>query len=133
MIIMDTHVLIWLTEGNNRLGEQAKSEIDTAFQENELAISAISFWEIAMLAQKRRVELSLDISHWRKEILGFGLREIPVSGSIGIKATELIDFHGDPADRIIVATALRKSAILLTADREIIECGSDCQRRDARL
>ena len=59
-----------------------------------------------MPRQKGRIECPDDISRWRLEQLAQGLIEIPVVGEIGIRANELIDFHADPADRIIVATAM---------------------------
>ena len=133
LIILDTHVLIWLDEGNNRLGKITKNEIDAALAKNELAVSAISFREVAMLVQKRRIELSADIDVWRKELLGFGLKEIPVSGSIGIMASQLTNFHGDPADRIIMATALKTSGLLLTADKKIIGWGPGLHCKDASM
>lgn len=120
MILLDTHVLVWLDMGSTRLGKKALRLIDTALAHDELAVSSMSFWEVAMLTRKGRVELQGEVSGWRKELLGKGVREIPLHGGMAIRAGELPDFHGDPADRMIVATALETSASLVTADERIL-------------
>ena len=96
-----------------------------------MAVSAFSFWEIAMLRSKGRISLLRDIGSWRMGLLESGLIEIPVDGEIGIRAYDLPDFHADPADRIIVATAL-DGHLLLTADDRILEWRGDLNRLDAR-
>jgi PIN domain nuclease of toxin-antitoxin system len=96
-----------------------------------MAISAFSFWEIAMLHEKGRMTLLRDIGSWRRELLGQGLVEIPVDGDIGIRANTLSDFHADPADRIIVATALGGHR-LVTADERILGWPGNLDRLDAR-
>jgi PIN domain nuclease of toxin-antitoxin system len=73
-----------------------------------------------MLIQKGRLEMRLELDVWRKELLGNGLYEIPLDGAIAIRAGGLKDFHGDPADRLIVATALLTSSVLVTADQKIL-------------
>ena len=118
MIILDTHVLIWLDEGNTRLGKTCTDKLREYSE--ELAVSAITFWEIAMLLAKQRLSMTIALATWRKELLANGLKEIPVSGDIGITAGELTNFHGDPADRIITATALTRSATLCTADKKLL-------------
>ncbi|MEA3469081.1 MAG: type II toxin-antitoxin system VapC family toxin [Thermodesulfobacteriota bacterium] len=121
MYLVDTHVLVWLEYGSERLGNIARDVIDSALQERKLAVSAISFWEIAMLMQKRRIFFETDIGVWRRELLLNGLREISVNGSVAIRAGQLKKMHGDPADRLIVATALEDSATLVTADKKILD------------
>ncbi len=120
MIILDTHTLVWLDQGSDRLGKQARRKIDNALQNDELLVSAISFWEIAMLTAKGRISLSQPISRWMDSLLRQGLQEVAISGALGIIAAELKDFHGDPADRIIVATTIDHSACLVTADAQIL-------------
>jgi len=109
MILLDTHVLVWLDEASSRLGSDATAQIDTAFQAGEVAVSAISFWEVAMLVRKGRIRMDMDLSVWRNDLLEQGVIELPVTGEIGIKAAGLESFHGDPADRLIAATALQHS------------------------
>lgn len=120
MILLDTHVLVWLDEGNSNLGKLSRELIDKALHEDSLAVTAISFWEITMLAEKKRLEIDMDLGTWRNELLENGLREIAMHGDIGIKAGSLLNFHGDPADRIIVASALSLPAKLITADEKIL-------------
>ena len=73
-----------------------------------------------MLKEKRRLKFPEDVGMWRQEQLAQGMVEIPVDGDIGARAAQLQDLHGDPADRIIVATALGGHR-LVTSDRRILE------------
>lgn len=94
-------------------------------------MSAISFWEVTTLIAKERITLALPPIAWRRDLLGLGLLEIPVDGAIGI-ATAQLDLHGDPADRIIAATAQMKGAVLLTADQSLLQWNNALERYDAR-
>jgi PIN domain nuclease of toxin-antitoxin system len=130
-VLLDTHALIWLDQDDPQLGSEARKRADAALQQGCLAVSAISFWEVAMLIGKGRITLSLPVSAWRRDLLRLGLVEIPVDGEMGIAAAQL-DLHGDPADRIIVATTQLKGAVLVTADQAILQWQSDVGRYDAR-
>lgn len=130
-VLLDTHVLIWLDQDDPALGPEARKSADAALQQGRLAVSAISFWETAMLIAKRRVTMALPLVAWRRDLLGLGLVEIPVDGAIGIAAAQL-DLHGDPADRIIAATARMKGAVLLTADQPLLQWNNALERCDAR-
>lgn len=132
MTLLDTHVLIWLATGDQKLGELARSTTDEALRDNALAVSAFSFWEISMLKQKGRIQLHQPVDAGRKDLLDLGLLEIPVTGDIGIAAAALTDLHQDPADRIIIATAAREGALLLTADKGILDWKGSVRRQDAR-
>ena len=90
----------------------------------------MTFWEIAMLHDKGRIALPHDIAEWRAYLLEAGLVEIPVDGEIGIRAIQIDGLHGDPADRVIVATALSGHR-LLTADRLILEWAGPLDRLSA--
>ena len=129
-MVLDTHAALWLRAGDARLGSVARAEIQRAWENEEVAVSAISFWEMAMLQAKGRIGYPDDVSQWRLEQLGQGLIEIPVDGEIGIRANALEGFHADPADRIIVATALNGHQ-LVTADRRILDWPGDLRRLDA--
>lgn len=131
MILLDTHTLIWLDAGNEKLGAKSRKKIDTALSEDELAVSAISFWEAATLVNKGRLKISQDLQQWRTELLSAGLREIPITGTCGIQAAGLPDFHGDPADRLIVATAIGENARLCTADQSILDWNGPLRCDDA--
>ncbi len=123
MTLLDTHALLWLTEGSPELGPGARAAADAALAEGRLCVSAISFWEVAMLRAKRRIELNQTVAARRERVLSMGLQEVPVDGTIGITAATLEGLHDDPADRLIVATATRRGAVLITADRLILEWG----------
>jgi len=132
MIILDTHALVWLDSGNKLLGAQALNAMDQALADNALAVSSITFWEVAMLAVKGRLTLDFSPEIWRKELIDRGLIELPMDGQIGIRAAELQSFHGDPADRIIVATALSTGSLLVTADQKILQWSGLSQKINAR-
>ena len=131
MILLDTHVLLWSRLGAVEIGPRSRELMEGAWRETTLAASAISFWEIAMLQRKGRMKLLRDVTAWRTHLLDDGLVEIPVDGTIAIRANRLVDFHPDPADRLIVATALGGHS-LLTADRNILSWDGNLKRLDAR-
>lgn len=131
MILLDTHTVLWLRAGDRRLGSVARAEIQQAWESDQVALSAISFWEMALLRDRGRIRYPEDVGRWRQEQLKQGLIEIPVDGEIGIRANSLADLHADPADRIIVATALG-SHRLITADTRILSWSGDLDRLDAR-
>ena len=130
MILLDTHVLLWQERGDQRLGAQARRLLERALRENNLAVSAISFWEVGMRVQKGRLDLRLDLDAWRRDLLTEGLFEVPVDGTIAARAGLFSDMHGDPADRLIVATALEGHR-LMTADRLILDWPGPINRLDA--
>jgi PIN domain nuclease of toxin-antitoxin system len=132
MLLLDTHVLIWLVEGSARLGKVAGSAIDDALKNESLAIATMSFWEIAMLVEKRRLHMATPLDVWRGELLRAGLVEIPLHGATAIRAAQLPSFHGDPADRLLVATALYHQATFVTGDTRILSWTPLEEKLDAR-
>ena len=132
MLICDTHVLVWLDEGNPQLGANVLHIINKALAAGQLAVASISFWEIAMLVEKGRLDIGIELDVWRRELLQTSLLEIPLYGRTALRAGRLQSFHGDPADRMIVATALESSATLVTADRKILEWSGLQQKIDGR-
>ena len=131
MMLLDTHTALWLRAGDARLGHIARAEIQRAWESDEVALSAISFWEIAMLGDKDRIRYPVDVELWRREFLAQGMVEIPIDGEIAVRAGLLGSIHADPADRIIVATALQGHT-LVTADQAILEWRGNLARLDAR-
>ena len=131
MLVIDTHVLIWERTGDRSLGRSARIAFDRALEMNELAASAISFWEVGLLSTWGRIALDEEVGQWRQMLLREGLIEIPVDGDIAIRAATLEGFHRDPADRIIVATALAGHQ-LVTADRRILDWQGKLNRLDAK-
>ncbi len=132
MIVLDTHVLVWFAEDHPRLGARTTKLTDTALQRDEVLVSAISFWEIAMLADKQRLTLLVSPAAMRRSVLEQGIRELAVDGTVAIAAAQLADFHGDPADRLVVACALSIDATLVTADRSILSWRGPLKCHDAR-
>ena len=123
MIVLDTHALIWAVDGDPRLGRAARAAIEETGRTDRIAVSAITPWEIALLAEKGRLRLGCDVAVWIGTALDLpGIRLMPIEPAIAIDSVRLPgSFHADPADRFIVATARHYSAPLLTADRAILE------------
>ncbi|MEQ1888982.1 MAG: type II toxin-antitoxin system VapC family toxin [Alphaproteobacteria bacterium] len=124
MIILDTHVLVWWVSGQHALSRKAASLIGKNISmERSILVSAISAWEIAMLAASGRLVLSMDIDSWLAEVARIpAIAFIPVDNSIAVKSTQLPgEFHKDPADRMIVALARQLSLELITADEKILQ------------
>ena len=123
MIVLDTHAWIWFVSNPDLLSKKAKKATNAALKERGLLISSISVWEIALLVAKKRVTLALEITDWvaKSEALPF-IQFVPVSNSIAIKAVNLPQpLHIDPADRIIIATALSSGAHLITKDKKLLD------------
>lgn len=126
MIVLDTHVLIWWVSDPARLAARARELVDGAVaNESPIAVSSISIWEIAMLVAHGRLALTINADAWiaHLESLPF-LSFVPVDNRTAVRAVGLAEFpHKDPADRIIVATAVGLGATLVTADRRLLEYG----------
>jgi PIN domain nuclease of toxin-antitoxin system len=132
MLLLDTHALIWVVEGSKRLGRRVSRLADDALAGAGLGVASISFWEIAMLVNRGRITVDPSVDQWRLRVLGLGVQEIPLTGDIAIAAVGLADLHGDPADRIIVATGVATGATLVTADDRILGWPGTLKRQDAR-
>lgn len=123
MIVLDTHILVWWSDNPKKLSKIANQAIELAKKKHEICISSISLWEIAHLVNKGRIEFTLGFENWVKKIenLSF-IRFIPVDNSIAVKSVNLPNFsNNDPADRIIVATALSLGVKLITGDQRILK------------
>jgi len=121
--LLDTHVWIWLMQGNPKLSASTRAEIQAAVPDGQLRVSAISVWEVAMLEAKQRVVFDIDCNVWVDQALSApGVSLMPLSPEIAIASTRLPgEFHGDPADRMIVATARQQNCTLVTADQAILD------------
>jgi PIN domain nuclease of toxin-antitoxin system len=121
VIVLDTHALLWWVNDPTTLSRRAKKAIDTAVASRSVCVSCISSWEIALLVERGRLRLALDVRDWirRCEDLPF-VAFVPISNAIVIESVRLPDFpHADPADRIIAATALSLGATLVTKDGKL--------------
>jgi PIN domain nuclease of toxin-antitoxin system len=131
VILLDTHAALWFTSNDPALGRHSQSLSKDALAENLLAVSAISFWEIALLTSKNRLAGIDSPGEQRRLILSTGIRELPLSGDIALLAVELENLHGDPADRFIAATAIGQDAILVTADKRLLSWRHKLKRQNA--
>lgn len=121
MIVLDTHAWIWWVSNPELLSEKAKQIIDEAATGKSVFISSISAWEIAILVSRDRLKLTMSPDDWvaASEALPF-FEFVPVSNSIALKSVQLPgSLHNDPADRIIIATAVSLGAYLVTKDEKI--------------
>jgi PIN domain nuclease of toxin-antitoxin system len=132
MIVLDTHTFVWLVEGSRKLGTKARRRVEREASRGQVHVSAFSFWELSMLVEAGRLRMSSDVADVRATALRSGATEIALDGEIGILAARLGGLHGDPADRIIVATALVRRAVLLTADDALLDMKGGPTRIDAR-
>lgn len=126
-LLLDTHTWVWLNNGSAELSDKIIQTIDHAADDGKVFISAISVWEIATLAAKKRLILRTSLKEWMSEALSqVGVELVPLAPDISIESAELPDgLHGDPADRLIVATARIKRMVILTRDAKILSYAKD--------
>lgn len=125
MIVVDTHVLIWAMHDDPRLGPAACELIEAASVGNGIFVSAITPWEIAMLAHKGRLALGREVGLWIEYALKIpGIRLAAIEPALAVDSVRLPGtLHSDPADRLIIATARFLGRPLVTADRAILDYG----------
>lgn len=118
MIVLDTHAWVWWAASSPSLSKRAARSIRVA---RTLYVSAISCWEVAMLAAKGRLVFDRDVEIWLDLALALpGVQLVPLSPRIAVRSARLEEsFLGDPADRIVVATALEYSCPIATKDKRI--------------
>jgi len=122
MIVLDTHAWIWWVNESNRLPDTTRQMIEKT---KRIGIPAICCWEVAMLVAKGRIGLSMDVAVWIDLALQRPAAELlALTPEIAVLSTRLPgEFHGDPADRLIVATSLACNAPLVTKDEKIAQWG----------
>lgn len=122
MLLLDTHVWWWSVSEPERLSHSAIQKIRLT-RPSQRAIASISLWELAMLEAKQRIELDIPVATWlSRAVKNTGIRVIDLSPDIAAESCSLPgNFHKDPADRIIVATARVHGLILMTKDGKILE------------
>jgi len=106
--------------GDKKLGRRAVAAIDKALPDDEVFVSPISFWEVGMLVERGRLQLDTTVAALRTLALRHGIQAEPLDGEIAIAAAELPEAHGDPADRMLVATAIMRGFTLITADDTLL-------------
>ena len=118
MILLDTHAWVWWASNPGKLSKRAASVIEKAAVDASLAVSAISCWELAVLVSKGRIGFSVDVGEWIDRSLKLPyFRLAGLTPEIAVGSTRLPGYdHSDPADRIILATALSHGCRLVTRD-----------------
>jgi PIN domain nuclease of toxin-antitoxin system len=120
LIVLDTHIWVWWVDGNQRLTQQHQQWIQQ-YQSQGLGVSIFSCWEVAKLVENNRLALSRSVSDWLEFALAYpGVQLLNLTLPIVVESTQLIGFHRDPADQIIVATAIIYGFPLLTTDDKIL-------------
>lgn len=120
-----------MNQDDAALGKGARRLVQTAWDAQDLAVSAISFWECEMLHVAKRVRLLQSPIAWRAQLLAAGLIEIPVDGEIAMLSVHLDLPHKHPAGRFIAATAIARGAALMTADTKLLKWKHTLRRHDA--
>ncbi len=127
-LLLDTHVWLWLAFGTPGVLQPAvQKRLDTADHSRPLRISIISVWEVAMLSAKGRLNLTMPTQTWIEQSLSHpAMRMVPLDDpAVVVESNELPgDFHADPADRLLVATARIDGYTLVTRDSKILDYGT---------
>ena len=120
MIVLDTHAWVWWTIDPDRLSQTQRENI-AANEDDRVGISAISCWEVAKLCEYGRLELPVGLAEWFRVALEYpGVSLMPLTPEVAIESTRLPgNFHRDPSDQIIVATARVHACPLVTSDDKI--------------
>lgn len=121
-LLLDTHIALWLSSGDERLIEVTRRTIDTAWKAGgRMLLSSVSVWEIAMLVEKGFIELDLPVEEWVERFLGRpGLEGVALDHAAAARAYQLHHLeHRDPADRLLIATAIGLGCPLVTHDDRI--------------
>lgn len=130
-MILDTHTLLWMDRDDISLGSTARSAIELAWRTASVGVSAVTFWEVAMLSERGRISLPVPVEKWRTDWLQAGLLEFPLNGHVALLASALRGLHHDPTDRYILATAIDQNSPLITADPRILGWAGKLERIDA--
>lgn len=120
--ICDTHILLFWAHEPERLSSPARHALERGLTKGELAIADITLWELALLHERGRLLLPADVSadHYLKQLLtALRLQVLPITPEIALLSRSDRFLHGDPADRLIGATALQLVAPLITADAKL--------------
>jgi PIN domain nuclease of toxin-antitoxin system len=121
MIVLDTHIWVWWVHGVEQLTPAQRDAI-AANETDLIGLSAISCWEIAKLVEYGRLELPSSLEEWFEQALSYpGVQLLALTPEIAIESTQLPgEFHRDPADQIIVATARVYECPIVTSDDKIL-------------
>lgn len=134
MLVLDTHVLLWVLAGDERLHRNARDLVEDELRRRRLFVSAATYWELAQLVRLGRIDLGCELRVWRARRSDAGIGEIPLDSGTLILAEDLRGqgAPGDLADRLIMAGAISRHGRLATADREILDWDGRLERVDVR-
>jgi PIN domain nuclease of toxin-antitoxin system len=126
-VLLDTHVWVWLMEGRASVRPEAVELMERAGEEPFLRVGVISGWEVGMLEARGRLRFDIPCEEWIEQAFRLpGLSLMPLTPSICVRGSRLPGvFHGDPAGRLIVATARELGAVLLTRDDPILRYAAE--------
>jgi PIN domain nuclease of toxin-antitoxin system len=131
-LLLDTHIALWLDSGDDRLRPSTRAEIDDCWQSGgTIRLSAISVWEIALLVDSRRIELDIPIEAWVARFLQRpGIEAIELTHRAAAHSCHFYQLeHRDPADRLLIATAIELACPLVTYDERILRFAADYGRQ----
>jgi len=123
VLLLDTHVWIWVMEGDHgRLDGAVEERIDEAAESGGVRIHPLSVWEVGTLVRRGRLSLAGPVDRWVEEALSVpGVSLVPITAEMALGAARLPDsFPGDPVDRMLVSAAYVMGAALVTCDRRIL-------------
>lgn len=123
MIHLDTHALVWYLDGSAKVGRTTRARLERGLARDEVAVSSVVFWVIALLVDRGRMTIVGTVDQYRRRVLETGIKEAGLDGTAAIRAARLAAALTDPADCLIAATALAHGARLVTGDSRIIACG----------
>ena len=131
-LLLDTHIALWLDSGDERLTAATRSLIDTCWQAGgTIYFSAVTAWEIALLLDGRRISLDASVEAWIERFLDRpGLAAVPLGIGAACRAYQFAELaHRDPADRLLIATAIELACPMVTYDERIERFGRTHGRR----
>jgi PIN domain nuclease of toxin-antitoxin system len=131
-LLLDTHVALWLDSGDDALRPPTRALIDDCWRNGgTILLSAVSVWEIALLIDTRRIELDLPIEEWITRFVERpGIEALPLGHSAASRSYRLYQLeHRDPADRLLIASAIERACPLVTYDERILRFAAQYGRQ----
>ncbi len=125
-LLLDTHIALWLDSGDDRLRASTRALIDGCWQNGgAILLSAITVWEIALLVDTGRIDLDIPVAAWIERFLDCpGIEAVPLGHQAASRSYQLHHLeHRDPADRLLIATAIELACPLVTYDERIVRFG----------
>ena len=125
-LLLDTHIALWLDSGDDRLRASTRALIDGCWQKGgAILLSAITVWEIALLVDTGRIDLDVPVAAWIERFLDCpGIEAVPLGHQAASRSYQLHHLeHRDPADRLLIATAIELACPLVTYDERIVRFG----------